>query len=213
MIALVSSQTIDMPDIKGGAYYAGISAVFCIILLACISFPCNGARSKRRNLHKIFPFNYFILFVFTLSITYLLCLLVLKTESICVLQATCMTTAMVIGLSSFAMIHQRTMKLTSFTEYLYITGFIITAQAILFYTFKSTSEDGLSVNTDLTVLYCYVGVIVFSIYLMYDIQLIIGGKSPLYRFSLESYVLGALAIYIDIINIFAMLLTLFSADR
>jgi len=124
-----------------------------------------------------------------------------------------MTTAMVIGLSSFAVIHQRTMVLTSYAEYLYITGFIVTAQTILFYTFESSSDIGLSVSTDLTVLYCYVGVMLFSIYLMYDIQLIIGGKSPLYRFSLESYVLGALALYVDIINIFAMLLTLFSANN
>lgn len=213
IIALVSSGAYVLPEITGGGYYAGALAVLCIMLLACIGVPCGGPRSKRRNCHKIFPFNYIILLIFTLSIAYLLSLLVLRSKSICVLQAACMTTAMVIGLSSFAVIHQRTMVLTDFVAYLYITGFIVTVQSILFYTFKSTSEDGLSVSNDLTVLYCYVGVILFSIYLMYDIQLIIGGKSPLYKFNLESYVLGALALYVDIINIFAMLLTLFSANN
>jgi FtsH-binding integral membrane protein len=213
IIALVSSGAYDLPEITGGGYYAGALAILCIMLLACIGVPCGGPRSKKRNCHKIFPFNYIILLLFTLSIAYLLCLLVLKTESICILQAACMTTAMVIGLSSFAVIHKRTFDLTSFTPYLYISGFVATVQAILFFTFKSTSEDGLSVSNDLTILYCYVGVILFSVYLMYDIQLMIGGKSPLYKFSLESYVLGALALYVDIINIFAMLLTLFSADN
>jgi len=184
------------------------------MLLACVGIPCGAPRSSRRRkaCHTIVGPNYFILSVFTLAITYLLCALVKSTESICVLQASCMTTAMVIGLSSFAVINQRTMNLVNYAEYLYIIGFIVTAQSILFYTFKSTTEDGLEVNSDLTVLYCFVGVILFSVYLMYDIQLIIGGKSPLYRFNKESYVLGALALYVDIINIFAMLLTLFSSN-
>jgi len=114
MIALVSSKNIELPDIKGGGYIAGATAILCIMLLACIGIPCNASRNnaKRKTCHMIYPFNYIILLVFTLAISYLLSLLVVTTESIIVLQAACMTTAMVIGLSSFAVIHQKTMKLT-----------------------------------------------------------------------------------------------------
>ena len=143
LVALVSSGAILLPENKGYGYLAGAIAVLSIILLACVKLPSGGSKKKKIHIHMRTPFNYFILLVFTLAISYLLCILVESTKLICVLQATCMTTAMVIGLTSFAVIHQRTMQLTSFAEYLYITGFIVTAQAILFYTFKSTSENGL----------------------------------------------------------------------
>ena len=63
---------------------------------------------------------------------------------------------------------------------------------------------------DLNFLFCMIGVVIFSLFLMYDIQLIVGGQAALYKLDLESYVLGALALYIDVINIFAILLQLFS---
>ena len=43
--------------------------------------------------------------------------------------------------------------------------------------------------------------------------MIIGGKSAFYKFDLQSYVLGALALYVDIINIFAILSRNLSSHR
>jgi protein lifeguard len=65
---------------------------------------------------------------------------------------------------------------------------------------------------DLQFIYCLIGVILFSMFLMYDTQLIIGGEKSLYKLDLESYVLGALALYTDIVNLFAILLTLFGSN-
>jgi hypothetical protein len=44
-------------------------------------------------------------------------------------------------------------------------------------------------------------------YLVYDTQLLVGGKR--YELSEEEYVFGALSIYIDVIQIFLFLLQLF----
>jgi FtsH-binding integral membrane protein len=57
-------------------------------------------------------------------------------------------------------------------------------------------------------LYCCLGVIVFGIYLVIDTQLIIGGKRL--EISMDDYVVGALILYMDIIQIFLFLLRLFS---
>lgn len=49
---------------------------------------------------------------------------------------------------------------------------------------------------------CCVGVLIICILLIYDTQLIIGGKAHKYSLNPEDYVLGALIIYTDIINLF-----------
>lgn len=53
-------------------------------------------------------------------------------------------------------------------------------------------------------LYCCLGTMLFGIYLIIDTQLIIGGKRL--ELSLDDYVIGALILYMDIIQIFLYLL-------
>ncbi len=48
------------------------------------------------------------------------------------------------------------------------------------------------------------GVILFSFYLIYDTQLIIGGKT--YQLTIDDYVYGALALYLDVVNMFVFIL-------
>jgi protein lifeguard len=61
----------------------------------------------------------------------------------------------------------------------------------------------------LYVLYSSIGALVFSLYLVLDTQLLLGGKHK-YQISPEDYVIAALNIYVDVINIFLMLLSLTS---
>lgn len=56
-------------------------------------------------------------------------------------------------------------------------------------------------------LYCVFGVILFGIYIIFDTQMIIGGKRL--QLSMDDYVIGALILYIDIIQMFLYLLSLF----
>ncbi len=56
-------------------------------------------------------------------------------------------------------------------------------------------------------LYCILGVLLYSIYLIYDIQLVMGKFGLEYK--IDDYILAALMIYIDIIQIFLYLLELF----
>lgn len=60
-------------------------------------------------------------------------------------------------------------------------------------------------------LYCVVGVFLFSMYLIIDTQMIIGGKSIELR--VDEYALAALLLYIDIIQIFLYILQLLSNNN
>lgn len=53
-----------------------------------------------------------------------------------------------------------------------------------------------------------IGVILFSIYIIYDTQLIIGNKSEMIE--VDDYILGAFMLYTDIINLFIELLKIIS---
>jgi FtsH-binding integral membrane protein len=54
---------------------------------------------------------------------------------------------------------------------------------------------------------------IFSMYLVYDTQIIVGGEHKSYQFDMDDYVLAALVIYLDIINLFILLLQLLNGGR
>ena len=60
-------------------------------------------------------------------------------------------------------------------------------------------------------LYAIVFAVIYSIYILIDTQLIMGGRSV--EFSLDNYVLGAVFLYVDIIGLFLKLLRIFGSRR
>lgn len=60
----------------------------------------------------------------------------------------------------------------------------------------------------LHLVYCGLGLIIFSIYLLIDVQLILANKR--YGLSIDDYIIGVLILYIDIIMIFMYILSLLS---
>lgn len=64
----------------------------------------------------------------------------------------------------------------------------------------------------MSMVYGCFGAILFSIYLIYDTQLMMGGKHK-YSISPEEYIFAALNLYLDIVNIFIYILTIIGASR
>ena len=58
----------------------------------------------------------------------------------------------------------------------------------------------------LNILYSSLGSLIFSFYIVYDTQLIIGGEHRKIMFHTDDYVLAAISLYLDIINLFLYLL-------
>ncbi|GMH44080.1 hypothetical protein BSKO_12014 [Bryopsis sp. KO-2023] len=67
------------------------------------------------------------------------------------------------------------------------------------------------VNSIFKIVFSAIGAVVFSIYLVYDVQMLLGDKKR--ALNPDDYILGAITIYLDIINIFLYLLSLIGLAR
>jgi len=66
---------------------------------------------------------------------------------------------------------------------------------------------------DIKLSYAYAGVVLFSCYIVHDMQMIIGGEHHKYKFGVDEYVFAALHIYLDVINVLVDLLKIFGVGR
>ncbi|KAJ1608933.1 N-methyl-D-aspartate receptor-associated protein [Cryptosporidium canis] len=58
------------------------------------------------------------------------------------------------------------------------------------------------------------GVLIFSFYIIYDTQLIVGGKHRKHQFGTDEYVFATISLYLDIVNIFTYIMMILSSiDR
>ena len=68
----------------------------------------------------------------------------------------------------------------------------------------------------LSIVYCVLGVLLYSLYLIIDTMYICGGKSLTgnnVQCSMDDYIIGALMLYIDIVMLFVYILKLFGKAR
>jgi len=62
------------------------------------------------------------------------------------------------------------------------------------------------------IIYASLGAGIFAMYLVFDTQIMMGGKHK-YSISPEDYIMAALNLYVDIINLFLMILRLVGAAK
>lgn len=60
--------------------------------------------------------------------------------------------------------------------------------------------------------YAGIGTIIFSLYIVYDTQLMVGGSHK-YSLSPEEYVFASLNLYLDIVNLFMYILSIIGNSR
>ena len=65
----------------------------------------------------------------------------------------------------------------------------------------------------LNIVYAVGGSVLFSFYIVYDTQLIVGGGHKKIMFHTDDYVLAAISLYLDVINLFLMILRLLNGER
>ena len=111
--------------------------------------------------------------------------------------AAAMTLGITVSLTIYAMTTKTDMTVMGSTLFILLGGLI------LFGIFAMIFRDKI-----LIVLYCILAVILYGYYLIYDTQLVVGGKT--YQLEIDDYVIGAIIIYIDIIVMFMRLLQLLS---
>ena len=158
----------------------GLSLVI-LIPLACF-----------KNVARKVPTNYILLFLWTLCESYMLATAVTFYDPQVVMLAGFLTFAVTAALTLSAC--------TTKTDFTFCGGFLFCCVTILFFWSLFSLIFGFYSNT----LYCCLGVIIYSIYLIYDTQMVMGKFGN--EFDIDDYVFAALNIYLDIINLFIKIL-------
>ena len=163
-------------------FLAMIVSIVVMIMIMC--FPNYG---------KQVPTNYILLTVFTVAEGYLVSTLCGLTNPKLVLMAASMTCFITIALTFYAC--------TTKTDFTVCNSLLFIGSCImlLFGIFVFFTQSKI-----MHIAMCCFGVFLYSIYLVYDTQLIIGNKEN--RLDYDDYILGALMLYLDIINLFIYLL-------
>ncbi|XP_050671554.1 protein lifeguard 1-like isoform X2 [Leptidea sinapis] len=163
----------------------------CLIVMAC----CGDVRRRA-------PTNFIFLGIFTLAESFLMGVVTSMYQSDAVLMAVGITAAICLTLTLFAM--------QSKWDFTAMGGILLCCTVVLL--LFGIIAMFIPKNNVVTLVYASLGALLFSVYLVYDTQLMMGGKHK-YSISPEEYVFAALNLYLDIINIFMYILTIIGAAR
>lgn len=165
--------------------------IVCVISLAC----CPNVRRKT-------PTNFIVLFIFTLAESFLLGVAssVYKTDTVLMAMGAC--AAVCLALTLFALQTKWDFTMCGGALMVILVVFMVFGFIAAFF------PQGRTVR----LVYASLGAIIFSLYLIYDTQLMLGGKHK-YSISPEEYIFAALNLYLDIVNIFIYLLTIIGSSR
>ncbi|XP_075155341.1 protein lifeguard 2-like [Haematobia irritans] len=164
--------------------------IVTVLILAC----CTGAR-------RTAPMNYICLVIFTIAQSFLLGIIGSIYDPKSIILALALTALICIVLSIYAM--QTKVDFTWIGGFLFvclIIGLIFGILMIFFY------------SHILMMIYCSLGVLLYSMFLIFDTQLMVRGNHA-YAIRSDDYVFGALNLYIDIVQIFLCLLHLVGTDN
>ncbi|XP_023400196.1 protein lifeguard 1 [Loxodonta africana] len=172
--------------------YALLPVFFVILfVLAC----CGDIRRQ-------VPANYILLGLFTILQGLLLGAVSVFYNAEEVLWATGATALVTLALTLFAV--QTKWDFTLLNGVLFASVFILVFYGILLIFIRSYW---------LHLLYAGLGTVIFSLYLVMDVQMMVGGRHHHSDLDPEEYVFAALNIYLDIINLFLFILQLIGLAR
>jgi len=165
--------------------------IVSLITLAC----CDGVRRKT-------PHNFIFLGLFTLAESFMLGTITARYDVNEVMMAVGVCAAITLGLTVFAF--QTKIDFTAM-------GGCLLAVLICFIVFGLIAAFFPASRT-LNLVYASIGCIIFSLYIVYDTQLMVGGSHK-YSLSPEEYVFASLNLYLDIVNLFMYILAIFGNSR
>ncbi|XP_029175061.1 protein lifeguard 1-like [Nylanderia fulva] len=170
-----------------------IAFALTIVLLICMAC-CTNVRRKA-------PMNFIFLFLFTLAEAFLLAIAASTYKKDEVMLAVGITAAVCLGLTIFAF--QTKIDFTGLHSALFVAVLVLLIFGIIAMIWPGKT---------MTLIYASCGALIFSLYLVYDTQMMIGGKHK-YSVSPEEYIFAALSLYLDVVNIFIYILTIIGASR
>lgn len=172
------------------------------ILVAAVTIGIMCYMSCNPHITRKFPINYILLSIITCGYGVLVGMICMAYTVQSILIAVFMTAGMTIGLAAFAM--QTKYDFTGMGAYLFMACLALFFFGLIISFFNVPF---------LQTVYASCGALLFSFYIVYDTQMIVGGRHKKHEFSIDDYVFAAIILYLDIINLFIYLLELFGERR
>merc|ERR1719277_2100161 len=152
-----------------------------VCLVVNVAFLCT-LTCRRGELARKVPTNYLLLFGFTATEGVLVGVICSVYTLNSILFAVAATSFLVGGLSCYAMYTKS--DFTTMGPYLFAAMLVLMIFGLFLAFFPIPF---------LQTVYCCIGILLFSFYLIYDAQLIMGK----YKLGIDDYILGALMLYVD----------------
>jgi FtsH-binding integral membrane protein len=198
-VVLPFSLSDSMGDyIRGDGRWLYWVGMFVGLASLCVLI-CSPGLAQRT------PHNYIFLLIFSVCqgvMLGLICSLYTLSSVAAAMAGTLVLTAALVAYARCT-----TSDFTGYGPYLYVSVWVLILWGIM---------AGFCVRTEafpmIHTVYCAAGILLFSFFIVHDTQLIIGGKHKKYQFSTDMYVFAALNLYLDVLNLFLMILSL-GGDR
>lgn len=181
-----------------GIFYTclGVSLIMAITLICC------------KSVARKVPTNYILLAVWTFCESWMVATCASFYDPTTVFIAAALTAAVTCALTVYAC--------TTKTDFTFCGGLLFAATCLMFFTglfflIFGMGSYGSPTFKVINILYCSLGVLVYSIYLIYDTQLVMGKFGI--EYNIEDYIVAAMMIYIDIIQLFLYILRMLGSRR
>lgn len=149
-----------------------------------------------RKIARTVPTNYITLAVFTLSEAYLVSAVCINYPASTVIDAAILTAAMTTGLVIYA--YKTKTDFTYCGAFLFVFALLMISMSIMM-AIAGTILPSL--------LYSVMGVLLASLYIIYDVQMIFEGKHKrCLKLSSEEYIFAAMVLFVDVIYLFLKIL-------
>lgn len=181
------------------AVLAVVTASSFMSLVIAFIFSCCPDTMRKS------PGNYGLMAVFTLAEGVLVGFACLQYTFGSVLLCCGLTGAVVLGLTVYAT--QSKQDFTGSGPYLVCCLLVLFGFGIIMSLAASLGLAGSAAFSAIQVMYAGAGAMIFSCFIVYDTQMIIGGKHQ-NEFCVDDYAMAAISLYIDVIQLFLALLRL-----
>jgi len=179
--------------LKSNSWLLILSMVMSLVLI-CALTCC-------RETVRTWPSNEILLFAFTTCEGVLVGFVSAQYTWQSVILAMGITIVVVLALTAYATFTET--DFTGYGIYLFVALVVLISSSCVV---SILAMCGVALSWTLVILDLF-AVLLFSMYIVYDTQLIIGGKHE-HEFSIDDHVIAALTLYLDIINLFLHLLRL-----
>ena len=161
-----------------------------IIYMACMYSIVYSKTCARKV-----PLNFILLSLLTLSMSYIVSFIAASSNVVNVLIAAVLTASITVALTVYAITTDK--DLTMCGGFLFMMGMVLITASILGFFIRSKAFE--------IIVSCF-GCVLMGFYIIYDTQLIVGGRQN--ELAIDDYIVGALMLYLDIIELFLQILNI-----